>query len=1332
MSAAAGSGKTAVLVERIIAQITEGEHPKDIDKLLVVTFTRAAAAEMRTRIGNALEKKLAEQPENEHLQKQASLLHTAQITTIDSFCQSIIRNYFHVIDLDPMFSVGDEMDLEIMKRDVLADLLEEEYAAAKEEKRSAFLKFTNIFSTGRTDRAVEDLILGLYDISTSYPWPEEWLADCIQMYQADSLEELNRAEWVRKLTEITKKYAAEYLVIAQKAYRICRDTKGLFPYEHAIKCDIEYLKDLEKARTYEELYCLFRTYNPANLGRVSDKEVPKEEKDLVKKLRERYKKNGIDMLKEKYFFQSPKEMLADLQAMAGSVKELLRLTQDFTKAFAEKKREEGIVDFADIEHFALDILVEKDGGRVRPSETARELQEYYEEILTDEYQDSNYVQELLLTSICRGPKKKPYLFMVGDVKQSIYKFRLARPDLFLNKYRRYSEDESKGKRIDLQQNFRSRASVLESANYIFEKIMLESFGGIRYDESARLSPGALFPEIEYRTAGKTEIILIDKKEKEGDLTGQALEAAVIGEKIRGMVNGEDPLYIMDKGTYRPARYGDIAILLRSIAGWSEDFIQVLNDMGIPAYADTRTGYFTSLEVATILNLLHVVDNPRQDIPLVAVLRSCLVGLTDDELGILGAMPPDINFWDRVKGFYQGNDLPAGIPEKMEKDLRNKLSVFLDRLEGYQEFAKTRSVYELLRKIFDETGFYQIMSAMPAGEKRKANLDILLQQAIQFAGNGHRGVYGFSRYIENLQKANVDFGEASINEENTDAVRIMTIHRSKGLEFPVVFVAGMGKQFNMTDVRKRTVLDGDYGVGCEYVDLALRTRRTTLAKQFITGQMADGIREEEIRILYVALTRAKEKLFLSGTASNIPSKMKKWALYAQTQDFCQIGSAQTYLDWIMPSVMDRGKALQMLLGMESGKFEDCIESSLYQLEIYSAEDVLSGEKEEYQSAEEEYQLLLHWNIDKVYNEKMYATLVKQENYVYSYQKETGLPVKVSVTELKRQAAAQAEKLAGEKEVYLGAAASASAWGEGGEPVSADVMEEGGEPASANAAGEGGELASANAAREGGEPVSMSAAREGEEPVSAGAARKGGEPVSASAAGEGEEPVSASAAEEGEKPVSASAAREGEEPASASAAGEGGEPIPRPAFLQDKKEMSGVAKGTLYHLVMEHYPYREIRKSDRKWRKADFQAYLGKMIEQGYLTKEEGALLNVGRFVAFADSGIGKRMAQAAENGTLRLEQPFMLGLKAREIYPESGSDELIMVQGIIDAFFYEGEEIVLVDYKTDFVKDGTGEELIKKYRAQLDYYARALERLTGKNVSEKIIYSFSLGKELILP
>ncbi len=1234
VSAAAGSGKTAVLVERIIKKVTDPVKPVDIDRLLVVTFTKAAAGEMRSRIGAALETQLLEHPENEHLQKQISLLHNAQITTIDSFCQNIIRNYFHVIDLDPVFRVADETEISLMMSEVLKEVIESRY----EKGEDKFLQFVEVFAPGRTDSAIEDLILHTNRIAMSYPWPKEWLKETIQAYQCKTLEELNQCKWMQELTAYLGEMIDSYLEMAKQARNICTESDGPETYLDAVSSDLEQLQILKSASTYTEYTKAFSQINPARLS-TKKTLASQEKKDQVKALRESYHKSGVQLLQKNYFFQSPEQMLSDMQAMEPVIQELIEVTIEFMDAFADRKREEGILDFNDMEHFALNILIDRSQGEPCPSATAMELQEYYEEILTDEYQDSNFIQELILTSISRAPEKPPYLFMVGDVKQSIYQFRLARPELFNEKYNSYIVGEGPCQRIDLHQNFRSRAMVLESANFLFRQMMRECLGGIVYDEAASLVPGADFGSCEERIAERSQVLLIEKEagEEEG-LNKVAVEAAAIGNKIREMVQGDDPLWVKGKNGYHRLEYRDIVILLRSPGTWVEEFIEILTDMGIPAYSETKTGYFSTIEVETILNLLRIIDNPRQDIPMASVLRSCLGGLTDEELAYIAAMPRELNYQDGIVAFLesyekgigaQNGDNSQGTLEEIsigsleEETLYKKLSRFWDMLKGYQELSQIRSVYELLRLIYRETGYYRIMQAMPAGEKRAANLDILLQQALEFAKKGHSGIFAFIRYIESLHKSNIDFGEASLVNENMNTVRIMSIHKSKGLEFPVVFVAGLGKQFNMQDAHKSTIIDPDYGVGSEFFDLELRVKQPTLIKKFMANRIRLSTLAEEIRILYVALTRAKELLILTGSVRGMEKKLEKWERKQGIHSLSDLTSVTTYLDWIMPVVFGAGG------------------NKYFEVEILNQQEMIDSEVGEMMMDGLRYELLKNWDTEKIYHREMKEQILQQTSFVYPHLKEKEIPVKISVSELKRLEMVRLEKM---NEDNL--------WD--------DVNVAGNLPSGCE--------------------WTQKEASELEE-------------------------------------------------------------MPRPVFLAGEKELSGAGKGTLYHLAMEHLPYQRIWQetgwdkkdaSDRQMQDWDgLNGWLSEFSQTGYLTEEESKVFQLDKFQTFLQTSLGQRMGDAAAAGQLYREQPFMLGIPAKELYPDSQSEELVLVQGIIDAWFLEGEDIILVDYKTDSVKSGNGQELVEKYRAQLGYYAQALERLTGRTVKQQIIYSFALGQELIL-
>lgn len=1308
VSAAAGSGKTAVLVERIIQKITDKEKPVDIDRLLVVTFTKAAAAEMRGRISEALEERAKDHPGDENLQKQLRLLHNAQITTIDSFCQYIIRNYFPVIGLDPLFQVADETDLKLVKQDVLENLIEKRFGEARENNNQAFLDFTEIFAPGRNDKPIDELVLKLYNIAQSYPQPEEQLRKWDEMYQVSSLQELMETLWMQELMQDVREALQGYVQMAAEAERICLEEGGPEVYLDTVRSDLRQLNDLAAREDYVSLYEAMMLLNPGRLKAARGKEIDPEKRDFVKELRAAYLKNGVQKLQKELFFQTPDEMCRDIQAMASPVHELIQITMDFADAFAAEKQDRGWIDFNDMEHFALQILVDiGEDGSSTPSAVAQELQQHYEEILTDEYQDSNYVQETILTSLCRAPEQAPYLFMVGDVKQSIYQFRLARPDLFMQKYNSYSREDSKMQRIDLHQNFRSRATVLESANYLFERLMREDFGGIVYDEAASLVPGAAYPDCGFRNAGvreegQTEIILVEQKsgkkqhfsdgsaeessisvaENGSELGKRALEAAVIGEQIRKLVQGEQPLYVNDRGGYRPVEYRDIVILLRSLSGWSEEFIETLTDMGIPAYSATKTGYFATLEVETMLNFLRIIDNPRQDIPLVAVLRSCLFGITDEELAYLGTVHGTVNYWDAICQVVAGVE-QLQIPEEMLGRLRDDLSEFMDRLKGYEELAKIASVYELLHKIYYEMGYYSIMSAMPAGEKRAANLDILLQQAVEFADNGHRGIFEFCRYIESLRKSDIDFGEASIYGENTNAVQIMSIHKSKGLEFPVVFVAGMGKQFNLMDCNRSVIVDMDYGIGAEYMDLEWRVKQPTLLHCFMKRHVRQSILTEETRILYVALTRAKEKLYLTGTVDRLEKKMADWMQKGQMMNRMTLLSARTYLDWIMPALSGRAAYVRCMEEMEGFQGKNSVSEGkdaavdmermdssnrvtetagpavadpLYRIRLQCPEEVVHTEATELMEALVRKQELESWDTSVVWDSEMEELMRRYEEYSYPYQQEAEVPVKISVSELKRRAMMQAEELEEhnpqiEIEDCFDVSLKKDSSKEAGIIEGCDCLD-------------GSEKRDRRA-----EIEIIGKSNDAESSVN--------------------------------------------------------QDIPRPSFRKEQTGINSAERGTLYHLVMEQMPYEDLVPG------YDMDALLTRLVRDGYMTVEEKDTLSVKRFTWFIQTKLGRRMQHAAKQGTLHREQQFMLGIPASEVIPELQSEETVLIQGIIDAYFEEEGELVLVDYKTDYVEQGQEKELAERYRTQMMYYARALEQLTGKAVREKIIYSFSLGREIIL-
>lgn len=1202
VSAAAGSGKTAVLVERIIRMISEGEHPIDIDRLLVVTFTKAAATEMRERISAAIEKRLMENPENEHLQRQLTLIHHAQITTIHSFCQHVIRNYFHVIDLDPSFRIGDEGEMKLIRQDVMQKMLEDYY----QEGSEAFLQFSERYASGKTDIELEDQILSLYEFSMSHPWPERWLSECEKEYELHSFEEIEKSPWMEEILRQLCQGAKDGLHLAEEALEIAHTEDGPWYYEEALLADRRMFERMSRCRSYRELSDFFRGETGfVRLSTKRDKNVSDQKKEQIKQLREQEKKLITDY-EEDYFFDTPEQILHEMQESAQDVAMLVKLAKSFLERFAQKKADKNMLDFHDLEHFALKILVREEEGKPVPTQIADGLAQQFEEVLIDEYQDSNLVQEMLLRSVSKERFGIANLFMVGDVKQSIYRFRLARPELFMDKYDRYpTEGDTVDRRIDLHRNFRSRKEVLWSVNQIFEQIMTKSLGGVEYDEDAALYPGAVFPERaqEDQEFIKTEILLADLKEEEGSEEEQAqsqreLEARAIGRRILEIV-GKEKVLDKETGEYRPAQYRDIVLLLRTVSGWAEPFGEVLDSMGIPSYTGSQTGYFSAVEVQTVLAMLQILDNPRQDIAMAAVLKSPIVGLSGAEMAkIKNAYPQE--------AFYEGSIRYSREGE--EALLREKLRHFFEIFEAIRACISYTPIHKILWMILEKTGYDDYVAAMPGGEQRKANLDMLLEKAVSFEAGSYRGLFHFARYIESLQKYEIDFGEATTFSEQENAVRIMSIHKSKGLEFPIVFVCGLNKPFNQQDQRSRLLYHPELGIGCDYVDLKLRTKRPTLLKKAIQSVTKKENLGEELRILYVAMTRAKEKLILTAALDNLDKKIEKWSglgkWEAKALPNYVIASSSSFLDWVMGSMMRHpaGKIMVEARGYLpcEGRVEG--EPAPIQIQVWKLQNFLEEEAKRELEQLALHEDLLHFAVDQTYSEQVRQSLLHIFGIQYPFPDQEEIHGKLTVSELKRRSM--------ESEI----------------PDTEMMYEE----------------------------------------------------------AQVEEII--------------------------------------PDFIE-KKELSGAAKGTLVHRFLEHFDYRRASTMQQ------IRAQLEEQIQSGYFSVSESENINLTKIFRFMKSPIGERMAAAERRGELYREQPFVIGVKASEIDERWPQDETVLVQGIIDACFLEDGEFVIVDYKTDFVERGKEKTLCEKYKAQLEYYARALSQTSGRKVKETILYSFWLDQAL---
>lgn len=895
VSAAAGSGKTAVLVERIVNRICVDNPPVDIDRMLVVTFTKAAAAEMRERVSRAIDSLKELKPDDENLQRQSTLVHNALITTIDSFCLFVVQNNFAQLNLDPDFRIGDQAELKLMLKDALTQVFEDNYAR---EDNEAFINLIDTYSKGRNDSAVRQMVEDIYYKAGSSSWPRKWMNSLLRLYDIKSAKQLEDSEIIKEIVDYSRVLLEEAVQELTMAKDLASATPGLEKYALTLSEDIALFDGMADGMADVTGYVGMQEFlNKISFGRIAvirKFDGDEKKKERVKSMRDATKKK-VDGIKQKYFGMSIELMYEQLERQRPFVKELIRLSLEFYDAMEAVKTRKRVFDFSDIEHFALRILV--DEQTLEPTETAREFSKHFEEIMIDEYQDSNQVQEDILTAISREHQGVGNMFMVGDVKQSIYRFRMARPELFMEKYNTYTSDDSAHQRIDLHKNFRSRNEVLDFTNDIFYKIMAADLGNVQYDDDAALYPGASYPEETMRT----ELLLVDYKDEDlseiiEDEDGDKvqIEALLIANRIRSLMeNG----MVTDKktGQLRAVQYRDIVILSRSVATWGNTVAAVLKDCDIPAHVESNTGYFSSYEIQVILSMLRILDNPLQDIPMAAVLASPIVGMDDEELAQIRSAFKGVSFAQAALSAMAGED-------GYEDEKLKAFALVFERLRG--AVADT-PIHELLYMMLDETGFYRYASAMPAGKRRRQNIDMLIEMAAAYEKTSYKGLFHFVRYIDIQQKYEIDYGEADTAGENDDVVRIMTIHKSKGLEFPVVFVSGLGKGFNTQDTKSDLVIHEKLGLGLVEKTKSPRTKRPSLIRNEIESRIKRENLGEELRVLYVALTRAKEKIILTGGLSNAQKSFEKYRGNVnanQPISFGQREEAGCYLDWIIPAML----------------------------------------------------------------------------------------------------------------------------------------------------------------------------------------------------------------------------------------------------------------------------------------------------------------------------------------------------------------------------------------------------------------------------------------------
>ncbi|MBQ3905233.1 MAG: helicase-exonuclease AddAB subunit AddA [Lachnospiraceae bacterium] len=967
VSAAAGSGKTAVLTERIVNMICDEEHPVDVDRLLVVTFTAAAASEMRERIGNKLSDRLNEHPENERLQRQATLLHSAQITTIDSFCLFLLKNHFNEIGLDPAFRVADEREIKLLQQEALSELLEERF----EEGRPAFLDCVEALCPKGKEKTLEEHVLSLSRYAASFPWPKEWLRLRMQDYAQRNEGDFTRTELWKYLLHYVKGVLAGCQQKMDQAIAVTLLPDGPHFYGELLENEKSQMASvvdkLGEAKDLMSLSGLVTSVTFEKLPGVKDPSVDPDKRKLAQEIRNGVKK-VLDDLEEQFFSADYSLVMQRTKGSEPIANELLQLVIDFDKRMRDKKTEKKIIDFSDMEHFALDILLRREGESIVPTQVAKQYREYFQEVLIDEYQDSNLVQEYLLSAVSGEEDGRYDRFMVGDVKQSIYHFRLARPELFLEKYGTYQKTGPL-RRIDLSKNFRSRGTVIETVNHVFERTMSAEVGGIVYDDDAALHAGAVYPEAE---GLESELLIVQDPGAGSGLDAKQAEARAVARRISELRrNGK--VYDAQAKEMREVKYRDIVILLRSLSsGWGDAYKAELEAKGIPAYVTSKTGYFTATEVQAVLNFLRVIDNPLQDIPMFGVLRSFFGGFTEEEIA-------------KLRGEKKDQTLYECLLEAEDE----KVTAFLQRLQGFREMTSILPIRALLEKILWEYDYLNYVTALPSGSKRRANLEMLLVKASDFEKTSFYGLFHFLRYIEMLEKYDEDYGEADTLDENADVVRIMSIHKSKGLEFPVTIVSGLSKGFNMKDVNKSVITEADLGIGLDFVDPVRRVRYKMLQKNIIAKKLREDTLAEELRLLYVALTRAKEKLILTGTVSE-PEKF-----LAESELLSGKTERLSYLEFMKATcMMDFLKPILLQTGLE--------------ISVIPAAELLGAETEEQLTFELSKGALEH--AKEKADEVLLADLRERFTYEYPHAKLQDLYTKTTVSELKIAAMSEKDEAA----------------------------------------------------------------------------------------------------------------------------------------------------------------------------------------------------------------------------------------------------------------------------------------------------------------------------------
>lgn len=984
VAAAAGSGKTAVLVERIINKVINEKI--DIDRILVVTFTSAAASEIRERILEAIYKKLEENPEDTNLQKQINLINKANISTIHSFCLDVIRNNCYELDISSNFRVADTTEIELMKYEVLDELFEEKYLSNDKD----FEDLINIYTGYRGDEGLQNLVLNIYKFIQSSPFPEKWLNDKVNLFK-NTNQDFAQTIWGKTILENIEEELTEGIMQLQNILKDMKKIDELSKFTKIIQEDIYNLEDiLRYTNSWDNT--LTKINNLVWQKWPTDKKITIDLKEQAKEVRNKVKEIINKSIKKKIAYDSI-QANEDINEMHVTLTKLKNLLVEFMFKFASKKKEKNVVDFNDIEHFALKILIGENG---EATELAKKYREKFQEIAIDEYQDSNLVQEQILTSISKGNN----IFMVGDVKQSIYKFRQARPELFLEKYKNYNlkqeiSGNSLGLKIQLFKNFRSRENILNITNLVFQNIMSEKVGEIEYNEKEYLNYSAGYKEPEENTdyAGKTELHIIDLKEKEEifindeeidekieveKIENSVLEAKFVAKKINELLNSNYMVFDKEQG-YRKITPKDIIILLRATTNIAPIYEKELADLNLPVFSDSSSQYLDTMEIQIIVSILKIINNPIQDIPLVTVLRSPIFAFTDNDL-------ISIRLTDKSCSFYESM-IKARLV--VNEQLNSKIDNVIYYLEKWKQEEKYLPLDELIWQIYVDTNLINIVGLMPNGAIRQANLKMLFEKAKQFENASFKGLFNFINFIDRLKNNNGDLSSAKLIGENENVIRIMSIHKSKGLEFPVVFLCGTGKGFNMRDLNEDVLLHQDMGIGPKLIDFERRIEYDTLAKEAIKLKIKLETLSEEQRILYVALTRAKEKLIITGISKDLEKDFKQkrelLQIYNENMniiDYKLVKKYKTYLDW-----------LELVYLKNENKITDI--ATLY---TYTKTDL---EKDLNNKEQEKLNNIKEKIFENTKDLKNAENIKEILNWKYRYKKSSEIPTKTAVTRLKAE-------------------------------------------------------------------------------------------------------------------------------------------------------------------------------------------------------------------------------------------------------------------------------------------------------------------------------------------